>query len=163
MELGLVHDIVEDPLVRAEDIGGSAMACVVPAGHPFVRRKQIDAKALAGRPFVSFAAQSPIGLRLGAAFEASGERFAPTMEVGASTLVCSLALQCGIPGVVEEYVLSLGWWPGLRAVPLVPAIPLRPRILTTRQRPLSAAAKLLRDEYRRLVAVALPAHRRPSH
>ncbi len=155
IELGLVHDIVDDPLVHAEDIGVSAMACVVPASHPFARRKQIRARDLAGRPSVSFPAQSPIGLRLSAAFEAEGETFAPTMEVGASTVVCSLALQCGIPGIVEEYVLSLGWWPGLRAVPLAPAIPLRPRILTTRQRPVSGAGKLLRDKYRALVQSVL--------
>jgi DNA-binding transcriptional LysR family regulator len=155
IELGLVHDIVDDPLVHAEDIGVSAMACVVPENHPFARRKQIRARDLAGRPSVSFPAQSPIGLRLSAAFEAEGETFAPTMEVGASTVVCSLALQCGIPGIVEEYVLSLGWWPGLRAVPLAPAIPLRPRILTTRQRPVSAAGKLLRDKYRALVQSVL--------
>src|SRR6202035_280977 len=111
IDLGLVHDIVDDPLVNAEDIGASAMACVVPASHPFARRKQVHAKDLAGRPSVSFPVQSPIGLRISTAFEAEGETFAPTMEVGASTVVCSLALQCGIPGIVEEYVLSLGWWP----------------------------------------------------
>lgn len=159
IELGLVHDIIDDPLVNAEDIGVSAMACVVPASHPFAHRKQIHAKDLVGQPSVSFPVQSPIGLRISATFEAEGETFAPTMEVGASTLVCSLALQCGIPGIVEEYVLSLGWWPKLRAVSLAPAIPLRPRILTTRQRPVSAAGKLLRDEYRKLVTTALPLRR----
>lgn len=159
MDLGLVHDIVEDPLVHAEDVGGSAMACVVPVSHPFARRKQVAAKSLRGLPLVSFPVQSPIGLRLGAAFEGVGESFAPTLEVGASTLVCSLAVQCGIPGLVEEYVLGLGWWPSLRAVPFIPVIALRPRILTTRLRPLSAAAKLLRDQYRRLVAEKLPPKR----
>ena len=59
-------------------------------------------------------------------------------------------------GIVERYVLSLGWWPGLRIVPLSPAIPLRPRILSARHRPLSSTAKFFRDEYRQVVANLLP-------
>jgi DNA-binding transcriptional LysR family regulator len=161
MELGLVHSIVAaPPLVDFEDIGEAEVSCVVRKDHPLARRRYIEPHMLRGMPMVSFIQNSPIGVCLHAAFEAAGERFQPTMEATSSTVVCSLAHECNIPGLVEGYVLSLGWWPELRAIPMAPSIPIQPRILTTRQRPLSIAGKLLRDEVRRLVVERLPSKKR---
>ena len=104
---------------------------------------------------MSYGVNTPIGDRLRAAFSSVGADYDPVVQVGASTSVCGIAVQSGMAGLVEDYVLSVGWWPTLSAVPLKPAIPLRPRLLTTTQRPLSLAAKAFCDECRRAARSAL--------
>lgn len=154
-DIALVHDVVEDPLVQVEDLGHAAMACAIPLGHRLARRRRIQAADLRDLPFASYDVQSPVGQRLATAFEAAGTEFAPTFELGAAPVVCEVAQQTGIPAVVENYILTLGWWPGLRVVPLVPEVSLRLRLLTTLQRPVPRSAKALglafRDVVRRLV------------
>lgn len=76
----------------------------------------------------------------------------PEFELGASTVICEVALQAGVPAVVEDYIPALGRWPGLRVVPLEPAIPLHLRLITTLQRPVPMAAKVLGEACRRVVA-----------
>lgn len=156
LDLGLVHDLIDEPSLRVDDVGASAMCAVVPRGHPLHLATRIAARDLRDHPLVSFPVQSPIGQRIAAAFARASESFTPTIEVSASTALCATAEHCGMIGIVERYVLSLGWWPGLRIVPLSPAIPLRPRILSARHRPLSSTAKFFRDEYRQVVANLLP-------
>lgn len=152
VDIGLVHDILDDPSVLAEDLGQAAMACAVPAGHRLAGRRKVRARDLRGLPFASYAVNSPIGERLRTAFEAEGEAFTPAFELGASTVICEVALTAGVPAVVEDYIPALGRWPGLRAVALEPAISLRLRLLTTLQRPVPMAAKVLGEECRRVVA-----------
>jgi len=45
---------------------------------------------------------------MGDALATAGESFAPAIEVGASTVLYEMALKTGMPGLVEDYVLSLG-------------------------------------------------------
>ena len=156
-DIGLVHDILDDPMVAAEDLGTAAMACVVPDGHALAGRPRIHAQDLREVPYISYTVGSPIGLRMADAFATAGESFAPAIEVGASTALCEMALKTGMPGLVEDYVLSLGWWPTLRVLPLEPAANLRPRLLTSLRRPLSRPAKALCTEIRRIV-VAVARH-----
>jgi DNA-binding transcriptional LysR family regulator len=156
LDVGLVHDLAEKPSLHTEDFGSSAMCAVVPRGHRLWNVSSIRPADLRGHPLVSFPAQSPIGQRIAAAFTRAGETFTPTIEVSASTALCATAEHCGVIGIVERYVLTLGWWPDLRAVPLSPTVPLRPRILSVRHRPLSAAAKRFCEEYRRVVSDFLP-------
>lgn len=151
-DLGLVHDILDDPLVHAENLGEAAMACAVPSGHPLAAARRVRPRDLRAIAFASYAVQSPIGERLQATFEAEGEAFLPAFELGASTVICEIALRVGIPAVVEGYIPALGRWPGLRVIPLDPPILLRLRLITTRQRPIPAAARVLGEECRRVVA-----------
>jgi len=148
IELGLIHDILENPRVRAENLGAAGMACIVPKTHPLAGRRVIEAKDLQNTPYVSYAEQSPMGIRIAMAFRSVGEIFSPAVEVVASTAVCAFSLDNRMPGLVEDYVLAHGWWPGLRRIPFAPPIPLRPRLITTLQRPLPAAARTLAGECR---------------
>jgi DNA-binding transcriptional LysR family regulator len=142
-DLGLVHDILDDPLLAVEELGGAGVACVVPRDHPFATRRMVEARDLHDVPYVSYAAHSPLSDRIAAAFGEVGEIFAPRLHAGASTTICALVEATGLPGLVEDYVPSLGWWPGLCAVPLAPPVPLRPRLLTARHRAVPAAARAL--------------------
>lgn len=157
MEIGLAHDVSSDPSLEIEDLGTASMCCAVPIGHPFCNRSSISLQEVSSLPFVSFPPDSPIGRRLSAAFKQEKSEFAPAIAVNASTTLCTLAARSGIIGVVEDYVLSLGWWPSLRAVRLEPAIAIRARILTRRQSPLSLAAKAFCQEYRRVIADVIAA------
>ena len=150
-DIGLVHDIVEDPLVQVEELGQAAMACAVPLEHPLSRRKRIRPVDLQDLPFASYAVDSPVGQRLVIAFEAEGMAFTPTFELGAAPVVCEVAQKVGIPAIVENYILTLGWWPGLRVVPVVPEVALRVRLLTTLQRPVPRSAKALGLAFREVV------------
>jgi DNA-binding transcriptional LysR family regulator len=151
IELGLVHDILENPQVKVENLGAAGMACIVPKGHPLAGRRVIDAKDLRNAAYVSYAEQSPMGVRIAQAFRSVGETFSPAVEVVASTAVCAFVLGNRVPGLVEDYVLSHEWWPDLQRVPFVPPIPLRPRLITTLRRPLPAAARTLAAECRTVV------------
>lgn len=152
VDLGLVHDIVDEPLVQVEDLGPAAMACAVPAGHRLAKRRGIHARDLRGVGLASYAVNSPIGERLRAVFEAEGEVFSPTFELGASTVICEVALAAGVPALVEGYIPESGRWPGLVIREFRPRIALQLRLLTTLQRPVPLAAKLLAGECRRVVA-----------
>lgn len=155
LDLGFVHDLIEEPALQAEDLEESTMCVVMPERHELGRRRSIKARELRGLPMVSYPAPSPIGLRLGAAFARAKEVFAPTIEVDASTALLAIVSNCGFVGIAERHILSLDWWPGIRAVPLAPRVALRPRILSSPHRPLSAAAKLFRDEYKAAVSSIL--------
>jgi DNA-binding transcriptional LysR family regulator len=158
-DIGLVHDLVEDPLVAVEDLGRAAMACALPKGHPLAARRRLRPRDLRGLAYASYAPESPIGQRLQGAFEADGEAFSPAFELAASPVVCQVALKAGVVAVVENYVPSMGWWPALKVVPLVPEVPIALRLLTTLQRPVPRSARILGEEFRRAVARILP---RPS-
>jgi DNA-binding transcriptional LysR family regulator len=155
VDFGLAHDIMEDPLIATEDLGAAGMACVVPAEHPFARRRIVEPAALRGMDYVSYASRSPLSDRIAAAFHQVGEAFAPTIDVGASTAICAVVDRTGMPGIVEDYILSLGWWPKLQAVPLAPPVPLRPRLLTARDRQPTLAAREVLEECRRVVMEVL--------
>jgi DNA-binding transcriptional LysR family regulator len=156
IDIGLAHDLAAEPMLQAEDFGRSPMCAVVPRGHRFWTHRRVRASDLRGEAFVSFTAQSPIGQRISAAFADVDETYAPTIEVSASTALCAISAHCGIVGIVERYVLSLGWWPTLRPIPLSPSLYLRPRILSLKHRPMSAAGKRFCEEYRHLVTRSLP-------
>jgi DNA-binding transcriptional LysR family regulator len=150
-DIALVHDIVEDPLVQVEELGHAAMACAVPVEHRLAHRKRIRPADLQDLPFASYDIGSPVGQRLTIAFEAEGTAFVPTFELGAAPVVCEVARQTGIPAIVENYILALGWWPDMRVVPLVPEVSLRVRLLTTLQRPVPRSAKVLGQAFREVV------------
>jgi len=154
-DLGFVHDLIDEPSLSSEDLAPSAMCAVVPSGHTLQGRKHVRPRDLRDLPFVSFPVQSPIGMRLGSAFARAGETFAPAIEVDSSTALCATAETCRIVGVVERHVFSLGYWSGLEAIPLSPPILLRPRVFSNPHRPLSSAARLFLEEYRRVVAKTL--------
>ena len=156
-DLGFVHDLIDEPSLVTEDLAASAMCAVVPIGHSLDKRKHIRPRDLRDLPFVSFPVQSPIGMRLGAAFARVKETFSPAIEVDASTALCATASSCGIVGIVERHVLSLSYWPSLKAIPLSPPILIRPRVFSNPHRPLSGAAKLFLEEYRKVVAKTLSA------
>ncbi len=165
VDFGLVHDIMEDPLLATEELGAAGMACVVPLDHPFAAKRMVEPRDLRGTGYVSYAGRSPLSDRIAAAFGQVGEAFAPTIDVGASTAICAVVDRTGMPGIVEDYILALGWWPRLLAVPLAPPVPLRPRLLTPRDRAPSVAARLVLAECRRAVMEmlrdrALPVRRR---
>lgn len=142
-DIGLVHDILDDPLIAVEELGGAGIACVVPQDHAFATRRMVEARDLHDLPYVSYPAHSPLSDRIAAAFGEVGEVFSPRIHADASTTICAVVASTGLPGLAEGYVLSLGWWPGLRAVPLAPPVPLRPRLLTARRRAVPAAARSL--------------------
>ena len=156
-DLGFVHNLIDEPGLVTEDLAPSAMCAVVPLGHRLHGRKHIRPRDLRDLPFVSFPVQSPIGMRLGSAFARVKETFSPAIEVDASTALCATASSCGIVGIVERHILSLSYWPSLKAIPLSPPILIRPRVLSNPHRPFSGAAKLFLEEYRRVVAKTLSA------
>lgn len=151
IEMGLIHDILEDPRVAVENIGAAGIACIVPKSHPLAGRRIVEARDLRETPYVSYAEQSPMGVRIAQAFRSVGERFTPAVEVVASTTVCAFALGNHMPGLVEDYVLAHEWWPELRRIPFAPPVPLRPRLIIAQQRPLPEAARTLAAECRAAV------------
>ncbi|MBP0495153.1 LysR family transcriptional regulator [Pararoseomonas indoligenes] len=141
-DIGLVHRLLDDdPRVQGEDVGATTMVCVMPAAHPLAARAAVGAPVLKGIRYVSYTVASPIGERMASAFAAAGGTYKPAVEVASSTVLCEAALRLGLPGIVEDSVLSTGWWPGLVVRPLRPAIVLRPRLLLGLRRPLSLGGR----------------------
>jgi DNA-binding transcriptional LysR family regulator len=152
-DIGLIHRLLDDdPRVQGEDIGRTAMVCVLPASHPLARQAVVQAAALNGERYVSYTATSPIGERMQSAFSAAGGTYRPSVEVAASTVLCEAALQLGLPGLVEDSALTTGWWPGLVVRPLRPEIILRPRLLLGLRRPLSLGGRAVAAALRKGLA-----------
>lgn len=143
--VGLVHDILEDPLIAARELGAAHVGCVVRRDHPFAARRLVEARDLRDVPYASYPSHSPLSDRIAVAFEDVGEAYAPRVDAAASTTLCSIVASTGMPGLVEDYVLAPGWWPDLCVVPLAPPVPLRLRLLVPRRQPLSGAVATLAE------------------
>lgn len=142
-DVGLVHDILDDPLVVAQELGAAHVGCVVRHDHPFAQRRMVEARDLRGVAYVAYPVHSPLSDRIAVAFEEVGEAYAPRVDAAASTTICATVASTGMPGLVEDYILAPGWWKDLRMLPLAPPVPLRLRLLVARRQPLTGAAARL--------------------
>lgn len=142
-DLGFVYDPTDSPHVESRDILEAQVVCAVPRRHALARRGVLGPADLAGVPLVTYGCDTRIGGALRRAMRGAGIRHEPELTTNSTRLALQLAAECGGVAVVDPFLFGRTGVPGLVAVPFMPAISLRVRVIRSYERPRSQAGDAL--------------------
>lgn len=148
VDIGLLGDSTSVPTNKSEDLFHCESVCIMPIGHPLAEKERVSLSELAPYPMVSYFLESPFGIRIRKIFADAGLNYDPAIEAGASTTICSMVESGAGIAIVEPYLLYSERPPKVIARPVVPVIPIRPRLIYPRYRPLTKAARLFVDMFK---------------
>lgn len=141
VDIGLLGDSTPVPTNQSEDLFHCESVCIMPIGHPLAAKEQVSLSELSSYPMVSYFLDSPFGSRIQKIFADAGIEYDPVIEAGASTTICSMVESGAGVAIVEPYLLYSERPPHVIARPVVPVIPVSPRLIYPRYRPLTKAAR----------------------
>lgn len=140
-DVGLVLTGRERPTLVAKPLYEGRMVCVLPKEHPLAGEPVIRPGHFDGQPFVRLSKASPLGDLISDAFETAGIELRTVIQTRYCNIVCAL-VQSGIGiGMVDEFVVTSGNYPGIVARPFTPTIPLTAYALVARHRAMSRLTK----------------------
>ncbi len=152
VDIGLLGDSTDVPTNKSEDLFYCESVCIMPLGHPLAEKSRVSLAELATYPMVSYFLDSPFGTRIRKIFTDAGLDYIPAIEAGASTTICSMVESGAGIAIVEPYLLYSERPPQVISRPLSPVIPIRPRLIYPRYRPLTKAARLFVDMFKESLA-----------
>jgi len=141
VDLGLVLIPAEESATLARDLCAADLVCVVPPGHPLLRRGRAGPAELSQWPLISFAQHLPIGALIEAAFRSRNLRRIIAVAVTQSATACSLVRDGVGVAVVDAFALTDPPADGLAVVAFEPGTRIVARLLRARHRPLSRIAQ----------------------
>lgn len=141
VDIGLLGDSTEMPTNKSEDLFECESVCIMPPGHPLTRRSHVHLEDMLEHVIVSYFTKSPYGERIAGTFAEAGLTYDPKIEAGASTTICALVESGAGIAIVEPYLLYSHTPPNVVSRPIRPVIPMRPRLIYPRYRPLTKAAR----------------------
>ncbi len=141
VDLGLVLIPAEESATLARDLCAADLVCVVPLGHPLLRRGRAGPVELQHWPLISFAQHLPIGALIEAAFRSRNQRRTIAVAVTQSATACSLVRNGVGVAVVDAFALTDPPADGLAVVAFEPGTRVVARLLRARHRPLSRIAQ----------------------
>ena len=142
-DLGVAMSDVSTPLVAAERIGHAQAVCVLPAGHPLARRREVTAAMLTEQTLISYRPDSLPGQLLTQDFVRAGLDYRTQVEIDVSIIALSFVQQ-GIGVALVDGLIPWESHPGLVMRPYRPMLRLPIAILTGTRRPLSHQQDRLR-------------------
>ncbi|TWG85639.1 DNA-binding transcriptional LysR family regulator [Cupriavidus gilardii J11] len=117
---------IEHPNLIVEPFAQGRMVCIVPEGHPLAAMPvlALALEDVAAYPLVLYARHIPFGQLMAAAFAQAGVEWRARADIERAELACGL-VQAGVGvGIVDEFSVSRGGWPGIVVRPLREHIPL---------------------------------------
>lgn len=148
VDIGLLGDSTSVPTNKSEDLFHCESVCIMPIGHPLAERDHISLSELIPYPMVSYFLDSPFGTHIRHVFSDAGLDYDPAIEASASTTICAMVESGAGVAIVEPYLLYNERPPQVIARPVVPVIPIRPRLIYPRYRPLTKAARLFVEMFK---------------
>lgn len=142
VDIGLLGDSTSVPTNKSEDLLHCESVCIMPLGHPLAEKKNISLSELTAYPLVSYFRDAPFGARIKKSFTSEGLDYEPVIEASASTTICAMVESGAGVAIVEPYLLYSQRPPNVIVRPVAPVIPIRPRLIYPRYRPLTKAARL---------------------
>lgn len=152
VDIGLLGDSTDVPANKSEDLLHCESVCIMPIGHPLAAKDHVSLAELIPYPMVSYFLDSPFGTRIRKIFADAGLNYDPAIEAGASTTICSMVESGAGIAIVEPYLLYSERPPQVTARPVTPVIPIRPRLIYPRYRPLTKAARVFVEMFKQSLA-----------
>ena len=152
VDMGLLGDSTDVPTNKSEDLFNCESVCIMPIGHPLAEKEHVSLSELIPYPMVSYFLDSPFGTRIRKIFADAGLAYDPVIEAGASTTICSMVESGAGIAIVEPYLLYSERPPQVIARPVTPVIPIRPRLIYPRYRPLTKAARVFVEMFKKSLA-----------
>jgi DNA-binding transcriptional LysR family regulator len=167
VDLGLVYSPVEEPGIAAEPLFGTAIVCLMPAGHPLAARRVVTPALLEQERVLMLTPGTPPGLLLREALERHRIALGRALETNTSFAAVSLVREGVGVALTDPAILLSAAARGLLARPFEPRIEMRLALLFSRQRPVPRVAtrfvallrEVLDEMAQDLGALGLPAER----
>lgn len=148
IDLGLVYAPFEDVGTQAKHLPQHDLVCLVPRHHPLAGARRVTPRELRDEAIISFPDDSPVYGMLQRVFEAAGAVYRPSMVANHTLTACALVAAGAGVALVDPFLCWIGAFPGLAIRPFRPRIGLRPRVLLSRNRPVSRLANYMADVMR---------------
>lgn len=149
-DLVAISSCFEHPNITFTKLAAGELFCIVPVDHPLAAREAISVKEIARYPLVGIEPQDPYGRIIAQVFEKNDQPFTISIRARFGATVCALVQSGAGISVMDEFSISGGTFPGLRAVRLVEPSRFQTYVATRSDMPLSLYGmefiKLLRRE-----------------
>jgi DNA-binding transcriptional LysR family regulator len=131
--------------LEAQELCRADVGCIVPAGHPLARRKQVGPADMARHPLICFSEETYTGRHLRNACEDAGVPWHVAFTVNHTQTACTL-VQCGLGAAfVDVFPMVAGNFPDLKVVKFRPLIQTRPHVVFSRTRAVPLIARKFVD------------------
>jgi DNA-binding transcriptional LysR family regulator len=155
LDVALCHSLPDHPEIDTRVFSREPAVCLLPRRHPLARRKHVEARDLAGLPFISWTEGSPSRARVDGVFDALGIQRELRFAASTSPAICAY-VAAGL-GVALMHPLYIGTASAAVAVrPFAPRLEFSlliayPRV-TPQLRSVRAFCELVESESLRSVA-----------
>lgn len=153
-DLAVTSMAVDDPTVKATQIGEGRLQVIFPAGHPLGEKRVVKPADLVPYPIIGYGSQTPYGMVVSRALSGAPKPIRFNAQVRFTPNACCLVQAGGGVAIVDDFVLMDNAWPNIRSRPLVPKMATRPHLLSSRIEPLSRIARSFVDGLRTLLPAA---------
>jgi DNA-binding transcriptional LysR family regulator len=141
VDLGIAYEPVVSDAVQTEEIGRSAIGCIMPVRHALAKRTSIRMRDLDGQPIVTYLPQALLRPYIDRLLsQKSSPRI--TVETGTSATAIQLAIHGAGIALVETALFGARPVAGFVMRPIEPKVELKSLLLRPRQ---SVASRVLED------------------
>ena len=137
-DIGLVYAETHGEGLDTVDLCEAPIVCLLPAGDPLAAKRALTPPDLSDRPLISFSHVSHIGEDLDQMFAEAGARRNVLVQSGNAAMSAEFVRSGLGIALVEPFILGAIPDPDIVARPFAPTRLLRPRVVYTRGRQLSA-------------------------
>jgi DNA-binding transcriptional LysR family regulator len=150
---------LDHAMLAFEPLARGRLKCIVPEGHPLVRRTRVTAREIVKYPLIGVDANDPYGRIMAGIFSRQALPYAVTIRARFGSTVCALVSHGLGIAIVDEFTLAADQWPRIRALDIVESTVFQTYVVHRKDAPLSShAARFAAVLRRQMEAVA----RRPE-
>ena len=143
----------DHPNITFATLPEGRLFCIVPLDHALAAREVISVREIARHPLVGIEPHDPYGRIIAEVFEKHGQPFTISVRARFSQTVCALVRSGAGIAVIDEFSISGGAFPELRAIRLAEATSFKTYVALRADTPLSIFGsefiKLLRQAMRK--------------
>lgn len=107
---------LEHPMLAFAPLAIGRLKCVVPKAHPLSRRTAVSSREIAKHPLIGIDPKDPYGRIIASSFAAHQISYDVKIRARFGSTVCALVSNGLGIGVIDEFTLAGGNWPGLAII-----------------------------------------------
>jgi DNA-binding transcriptional LysR family regulator len=151
-DFGTVHSAVDPAGLEVEALMQVEIVCILPHGHPLARQPFVALPDLLPYPLISYRPGTPIGKRMGHAFQAAGLEKQIDIQTSLSSTACLLTTEGTGIAVTDPFTVMTTPYPSLVVRAVRPRIEVGVDLLFSRENPTSGIAMKLVEQVRAVAA-----------
>lgn len=129
---------LEHPMLAFAPLATGRLKCIVPIEHPMAKRQAVSARDIAKHPLIGIDPKDPYGRIIAAVFATNQISYEVKIRARFGSTVCALVSNGLGIGVIDEFTLAGGNWPGLVAIDIAEPTSFETYIATRKDATLSA-------------------------